>query len=98
MYYFEFLLSCILFYCDGIIQKLRACMCVCVCVCSSCTRLRALYMVSAPQGVAKLTMLNQQLVTAEELVCAANFHDQAHRQYQDPKRDDSQDLPPALFF
>jgi len=73
-------------------------MCVCVCVCSSCTRLRALYMVSAPQGVAKLTMLNQQLVTAEELVCAANFHDQAHRQYQDPKRDDSQDLPPALFF
>jgi hypothetical protein len=67
-------------------------------LCSSCARLRALYMVSAPQGKAKLMMLNQQLVTAEELVCAANFHDSAHRQHKDLKRDDSQDLPPALFL
>jgi len=64
---------------------------------SSCMRLKVLHILARPQGKCKLDTLNGLLVSAEELVSAANFHDPNHRQHQDCKRDDSQDLPPGLF-
>jgi len=45
-----------------------------------------------------LATLNEQLVAAEEMASAANFHDPIHKQCKDTRRDDSQDLPPALFL
>ena len=65
---------------------------------SSCMRLKVLHRLGRPQGKCPLDTLNQQLVSAEEMVSAANFHDPKHAQYQDRKRDDAQDLPPALFL
>ena len=65
---------------------------------SSCMRLQVLYLLGHPQGKCKVNTLNLQLVTAEEMASAANFHDPKHAQYQDTKRDDAQDLPPALFL
>lgn len=65
---------------------------------SSCMRLQALYILGHPQGKCKINLLNRQLVTAEEMASAANFHNPKDRQFQDRKRDDSQDLPPVLFL
>ena len=44
------------------------------------------------------TATHNSISAAEEIVSAANFHDEEHQQYQDRKRDDSQDVPPALFL
>jgi hypothetical protein len=65
---------------------------------SSCMRLQALYILGHPQGKCQINMLNRQLVAAEEIASAANFHDPKDRQFQDRQRNDSQDLPPALFL
>ena len=65
---------------------------------SSCMRLKVLYRLGRPQGKCPVDTLNQQLVSAEEMVSAANFHDPKHAQYGDRKRDDAQDLPLALFL
>ena len=65
---------------------------------ASCMRLRVLHQLAPPKGRCTLDMLNGKLVAAEEMVSAANFHDEEHQQYQDRKRDDSQDVPPALFL
>lgn len=50
-----------------------------------------------PGGKTKLSMLNHVMVSAEERVASANFHDPNHLQFKDTKRSDAQDLPADLF-
>jgi len=64
---------------------------------STCFRLKAIHILNPPQGKCKLKLLNEQFVSAEEIVSSLNFYDQEHPQYQDTRRDDAQDLPPALY-
>uniref|UniRef100_A0A7S0HN54 EF-hand domain-containing protein n=1 Tax=Hanusia phi TaxID=3032 RepID=A0A7S0HN54_9CRYP len=64
---------------------------------SSCFRLKAIHILNPPVGKCKLKLLNEQFVSAEEVVSSLNFYDEHHPQYQDTRRDDAQDLPPALY-
>ena len=64
---------------------------------ASCFRLNVIHRLLPAKGKTKLSLLNGVGVVAEERVSAKNFHDADHMQFNDHKRDDSQDIPAKMY-